>query len=444
MKILFVVHCFFPEHIYGTETYTLNLAKNLQLLGREVTVLSAVFAGEPRRESLVTRYIFEGVPVICIDRNHLPPVSLETSYDLPALEPVMDDILRQERPDIIHVNQLMNHTAALPRVARLLGIPVVATLTDFQVFCFNGRLEDTRGLLCNGPDALAANCLDCLSREAHNHPWATDLSPRPPGTGSLAGRLLASMRPGGGRLARLRDGLLRRKTRLIAAYADFDFVITPTAFLETAFRRHAPDWSYRRMHFGVDVDRSSKPPRQPGSPLVVGFIGQLTPHKGPDLLIEALRQIPTQNLHVRLYGSEQQDPAFFARLRASAAGLPIEFAGTFPGHHIAAVLREIDVLVIPSRWHENSPLVLLNALATHTPVIISAASGMTEFLHEGKNGYSFPMGDAAGLASAIRHFVEDPSLAARLSSGTTYESTTEDMATQVDALYRQVLAPQIQ
>lgn len=441
MKILFVVHCFFPDHIYGTETYTLSLAKNLQSLGREVAVLSAVFSGEARRENPVTRYDFQGVPVICVDRNYLPSGSLEASFDLPDLEPILKEILQQERPDVIHVNQLMNHTVALPRVACQLGIPLVATLTDFQAFCFNGRLEDARGQLCSGPDAVAANCLECLRRESLNHAWATDLRPPPEGAGKHIRAFFNRLRPSAPKVASLRRGLLERKNALLRAYSGFGFVITPTAFLENAFRRLVPDWPYRRLHFGVDVDRSAKPVRPPGTPLTVGFIGQLTPHKGPDLLVEAIRQLPNQDLRVYLYGSEQQDPAFASGLRKSAAGLPINFSGTFSVECIAEVLREIDVLVIPSRWHENSPLVLLYALATHTPVIVSAAEGMTEFLREGENGYSFPIGDAPALAIALQRFISDPSLAARLSTNTTYESTTRQMTAHVDALYSSLLKP---
>jgi hypothetical protein len=37
MKVALFVHCFFPEHFYGTETYTYELARNLKALGHEPT-----------------------------------------------------------------------------------------------------------------------------------------------------------------------------------------------------------------------------------------------------------------------------------------------------------------------------------------------------------------------------------------------------------------------
>lgn len=72
MKIVFFVHCFFPDHFYGTETYTLGLAKHYRAWGHDVTVVSAVFQGEAKQAELVSCYSWEGIPVIAIDKNLLP------------------------------------------------------------------------------------------------------------------------------------------------------------------------------------------------------------------------------------------------------------------------------------------------------------------------------------------------------------------------------------
>jgi glycosyltransferase involved in cell wall biosynthesis len=440
MKVVLAVHCFFPEHVYGTETYTLRLAQHLQAIGHEVTVLSAVFAGEPKRAELVTRYVFEGVPVVSIDRNHLPPQSLREYYDLPALEPILDGILAAEQPDVLHITQLMNHTVALVRVANRRGIALFATLTDFHAFCFNGRLEDAQGKPCLGPDAIAANCLACLVREAANHSWTDPKLRRtvPPASAlpslcvGLARRVLQPHSPEAVAMKELQ----RRREHVLASYAGCRAVITPTSFLERAFRRQAPDWNYQRMNFGVDVDRSEKPKRpESQKQLVVGFIGQLTAHKGLDLLIEAMRSLPAGSAVLQVFGSEQQDPGYAASQRFAAAEMQVEFRGTFPSGEIASILADLDVLVIPSRWYENCPLVLLNALATHTPVIVTDVEGMTEFISPGRNGYTFPLGQSAALAVELRRFVQDPGLAEKLSAQTEYLRTTRLMAEEVSNLY---------
>jgi hypothetical protein len=61
MKIALYVHCFFPRHFYGTEAYTLALAKELAAAGHEPVVVSATLAGEPGQKNVIEDYIHEGV-----------------------------------------------------------------------------------------------------------------------------------------------------------------------------------------------------------------------------------------------------------------------------------------------------------------------------------------------------------------------------------------------
>ena len=84
MRVALFVHCFFPEHFYGTETYTYELARNLKAMGHEPTVVSAVFQGEPPREALVTRYEFKAIPVVFdrmqIDDKPLPAIDATSAF----------------------------------------------------------------------------------------------------------------------------------------------------------------------------------------------------------------------------------------------------------------------------------------------------------------------------------------------------------------------------
>jgi glycosyltransferase involved in cell wall biosynthesis len=169
-----------------------------------------------------------------------------------------------------------------------------------------------------------------------------------------------------------------------------------------------------------------------------GFIGQIARHKGTDILVDALRRLGKGRAKLRIYGPSDQDPVYMDRLRSAAEGLAVEFAGTFPKEQMAQVLSEIDVLVIPSRWYENSPLVLLNALATHTPVIVSDVAGMTEFIEEGKNGFSFERGDSGALAELMRRFTSDRWLAAEMARRTSFERTIEVMSRDTIQVYSRV------
>src|SRR3989304_5417044 len=154
---------------------------------------------------------------------------------------------------------------------------------------------------------------------------------------------------------------------------------------------------------GVGIDpawATELPPRQFGSPLRVGFIGAFSPHKGAHILVEAFRRL-------KAGGGGRGRPLRPAplppppRRRAPGRRAPgvegIRFRGAFPHQEIARVLGEMDVLVIPSVWYENSPLVLLTALAARLPVIVSDMGGLTELVRDGENGLVTPAGDTAAL-----------------------------------------------
>src|SRR5690348_8767328 len=127
MKIALYVHCFFPAHYHGTETYTLALAESLQRMGHEPVVVSSIFEGEKKAESFITRYDYRGIPVYCIDKNHVPQASLMETYYQTELLKIHTDLLKELQPDIVHVTHLLNHTAALLEAVQNLGIPAVAT-----------------------------------------------------------------------------------------------------------------------------------------------------------------------------------------------------------------------------------------------------------------------------------------------------------------------------
>jgi SAM-dependent methyltransferase len=151
--------------------------------------------------------------------------------------------------------------------------------------------------------------------------------------------------------------------------------------------------------------------------------------------LDALRRCERTNLALTIWGSHDQDPRYVQRLRNQAQGLSVTFPGTIPRIELAAALGSIDYLVIPSTWYENSPLILLQALATHTPVIVSDVLGMTEFVSDGRNGFCFERGSVDSLTRVLQRVAVDPELAERLSANTSYDRVPADMARDVAKLY---------
>lgn len=448
MRIALFVHCFFPVHFYGTETYTFELAKNLKELGHDPVVVTAVFPGEPRQPEPVLRYEFEGIPVWSIDKNLIPATRVKDTYYQPEMVPVLIDIVRALRPDIAHVTHLINHTGVLLEVLDSESIPTVATFTDFFGFCYNNRLEAVDGSLCDGPNATRTNCLAChlkASNSARPQSAARRLIDSDTGAVLAAQVLdLAQRIPGfrAGPTAGLVQDIAMRPDILGGLYRRYREVIAPTRFLRRAYVQNGLGANMTEIRFGVDIARDPKPPRAAGKPLTIGFIGQIAAHKGPDLLVEAAEAALGQSgYEIRSYGSLDQDAQFSAQLQSRSAGLPVQFLGTFPKEKMRQVLDELDVLVIPSRWYENSPLVLLNALASHTPVVVSDVEGMTEFVEDGVNGFVFTRSSAASLAEVLRKIGASRKDLPDLWRNAHYEMTTRTMTEKTLQVYEGALAP---
>jgi glycosyltransferase involved in cell wall biosynthesis len=441
MKIALYVHCFFPTHFYGTEAYTLALAKEMSAMGHEPIVVSATLAGEPGQKKLVESYTYEGVRVLSVDKNLFPNRCVRDTYEQPALRHIHERVLRKLEPDVVHVCHLISHTTALLDVTRRLGIPTFATLTDFFGFCYNNVLENDAGELCAGPDTLRANCIACYLKLEGSRQNASLLAKLAnlPIVRPLASRILAYLGQRTGHPFVIDNftpnDIVKRPGVLHEAMKIYGEAIAPTLFLKQTYERNGFPAPIRVSHFGIEMDRSQKPPRPDASAVRLGFVGQISPHKGVHLILDALRQCDRGNLSLTIWGSLEQVPGYVKRLRHQAEGLPVRFRGAIPRPQLADALGSIDYLVIPSTWYENSPLILLQALASHTPAIVSKVMGMTEFVEHGRNGFHFERGDVGSLVRILQCIADDPDLAERLGTATHYGRIPADMAKDVAAMY---------
>ncbi|MEA1924132.1 MAG: glycosyltransferase [Pseudomonadota bacterium] len=452
-KVLLVVHYFFPDHFYGTETYTLEVARDLRRRGYDVEILSAMSPGEEGgREKLLFSYEYDGFTVHCVDFNFAPHTSFRQLYHRPEMYSFYYELLSEIAPDLMHVTHLMNHTAVILEAADACAIPVMATLTDFFGICFNSRLSDIKGELCSGPNFSGSKCLRCYmeaigseemaksfavnQRLAENSCFRTFLA--------LALAWLAKLPQGRkrGPLVQVR-ALTQRAEDLHKIYQKYRKMVAPTDFLHDAYvANRFPEEKMVKINFGInwDVVADFRTVRKydSGRPLRFGYIGQLADHKGVDMLVRSFKAVDG-NKELLLYGSPGPGSPYYEKLVEICAGdRSVIFAGTFPETELGERLSEIDVLVIPSRWHENSPLVLLYALATRTPLIVSAVKGMTEFVRDGDNGLTFERGSQADLTRVIGLIMENPALIEGFSERADYRKTISDHVDEIEHLYQEI------
>lgn len=141
---------------------------------------------------------------------------------------------------------------------------------------------------------------------------------------------------------------------------------------------------------------------RPSDPRVVLFVGRLTAGKGVDVLIDAMRACPDEQLVIVGDGPERQ------RLEARAAGLDrVVFTGTLGRSDVERSLANAKMLVLPSR-QEGQPNVILEAMARGVPVVATPVGGIPDLIRDGENGVIVAAGDAQATATAIRALSEHP------------------------------------
>lgn len=413
-----------------------------------MVVVTGISPGEEQLESLISRYEYQGISVYCIDKNHALPGNFNDSYYQDSLLDTHRNLLAELKPDILHVTHLVNHTATLLEAAEILGIKTVATLTDFFGICLNSKLEAVDGSLCAGPNAQRTNCFGCYLKggvlrervglqERTIRKWATLIRACCLGFGfSYRLPVIRNFR-----ISAHMKSVKERPNVLSRQYGSCRAIVAPTNFLKSAYENNGfSSFPMHRMSFGVDMDR--KPKQQPirEAPIRFGFIGQIAPHKGTGILVEAFCRLRTGSSELHIYGAEGQFREYSQTLREMSSGHQVHFRGTFPSDKMRSILDELDFLVIPSTWYENSPLVLLNSLASHTPVIVSDVEGLTEFVEHGKNGFVFARGSVRELEEVMSVIVENPERSRRLSLTTEYEKTALAMAEEVELIYKSVVS----
>ena len=442
MKILLAVHQFFPEFRAGTETLVLRTAQELRRRGHQVTVLCGG-TDDPSRPRL-SRSVFDGLPVFRC--NPLPPPSpmvgaLAKSYDREELLDLHCQVLEHVEPDLLHVFHLRRLTLSLLDAASMGGVPVLASLTDYWMGCTTGQLQFPDDLPCSGPDPDSAICLQHLSsrviRPAGWLPlwfwrlvqqWASLLAVFPGPWRSLV-------------------ALAQRPKRMREAYGRFAKVLVPSELMLSTFVGLGfPAGRTAVCPYGIDVAGLDAQPMRLSWPrpnqraLEVGFIGSFNYAKGAHILLQALARLPANvPVAVSLYGSVVENPAYGMSLQREVSRLPrARLAGVFEADAIFAVLARLDVLVVPSLWRENAPLVLLQAMASGLPVLVSDVAGMADQIQPGLDGLLFPPGDSVALAEQLEEFCRNPASLAGLIHRARRTRTIQDYVDDLEVHYRGV------
>ena len=218
--------------------------------------------------------------------------------------------------------------------------------------------------------------------------------------------------------------------RLIASTATT--MVANSEYTADSVRQLAPTAPLTVVHNPVDlerwdparIDRVHARTRLQGvrpRALLLGVVAQLTPWKGQDTAVEALRLLRQRGIdaHLLLIGSAKfrspstrfDNEAYVAELRQQIAAAGLEGQVSFLGERddVPELIAALDVLLLPS-WEEPFGRALVEAMALKVPVVATSVGGPPEILSDGREGFLVEPRDPAAWAAAITRFAESTTL----------------------------------
>jgi glycosyltransferase involved in cell wall biosynthesis len=415
VRILIALHDYLPRHSGGAEIHAHQLA--IELVRRDHAVSAAYTerdlaapAGELRRGTL------DGVRTLEVVHQR-EYADVRESYLQEAAAGWFERVLAEARPEVVHFHHLALWGSGALRAARAAGARVLVTLHDYSLLCDAATLLRPDGELCVEGESGA--CSACLRR----HPIHPE---RLRGLGEAQRAALY------GQAARER--LVRHRADLALA----ERLIAPSRFLARLFVRAGLADESRVVVLKAGYPGPLHPPRRrdPRRALRVGFVGGLYEAKGAHVLVEAFHHLAGEPIELDIHGHMDWFPAYVARLRERAAGLPIRFRGPFDPRDVDRVLAELDVLCLPSIWYENQPITIQEAHRNGIPVVATDLGGMAEAVSYGVSGLTFPRGDERTLADRLRSLAHDATLYDRLAAGRPRVPALGEIVDRIEALYR--------
>ena len=152
-------------------------------------------------------------------------------------------------------------------------------------------------------------------------------------------------------------------------------------------------------------------------PVRVGIVGRIAVEKGQMDFVRAARQIAETggDAEFLIYGERLfADARYDAQVRALALNAPVTFCGWT--NDVAATLRNMEILAVPSGPDEAATRVIMEAFSAGTPVVAYRSGGIPELVEQGRTGILTETPDFAALADSIRMLIGDPGLMERLSA----------------------------
>jgi len=412
LRVLIVTDQYEPM-VGGVPTVTRDLARGLAGRGHAVAVVapSATRHGQGAPAGSTVESTAGGA--VAVDFRGSLPWPWYAGQRLGVFPPGRaGQLIRDFRPDVVHVHSPLTLGAAARPAARRRHVPVVYT----------------------------------------NHYLPLNVWPG-------AARAAAGADPASGAVSRARDAAFYA---LVTGFANrCDLVTAPTATALRLLRGHGLRAPSRAVSNGVDLRRftpgapdaalRSRYGLPPGRPIVLS-VGRLSPEKRADVLIAAAARLPRAGTAGRhqdqvpvlvLAGTGPDEGRLRSLARHYGAADRVLFPGFIADDDLPGLYRLADVFAIASQAELQS-LVTMAAMASGLPVVAVDAGALAELVHAGDNGFLARPGNAAEIADCLDLLCRDAGARARMSRASSRIIAGHDrhrVLTRWESIYRALAAP---
>lgn len=430
MKILKVIHGYPMLYNAGSEVYSQTICNALVRRGHEVQVFT-------REEDSFSP---DGAVRIAYDQDE-PRIKIHLvnnprqrdRYRLAVVDQRFAEVLESFQPDLVHIGHLNHLSTSLVAEAKRRGLPVVYTLHDYWLMCPRGQFMQMH----SADDNLWAACGGQQNRKCATQCYSRYFS------GADEEREQD--------IAYWENWVARRMAHVRSVVKQVDLFISPAVYLKQRYEQDfgLPADKSVYLDYGFDRSRMAGRQRVANEPFTFGYIGTHIPAKGIHQLIQAFG-ILRGDCQLRIWGRDRGQDS--RALRAIAATLPedkqarVNWMPEYKNQQIAHdVFSQTDVIVTPSVWVENSPLVIHEAQQARVPVITADVGGMGEYVRHEVNGLLYKHRQVGDLAEQMQRLLDDPTLAQRLGArGYLFSDDGEIPAidqhiVDLEALYKRVM-----
>lgn len=372
MNILYIIHQFYPNHYSGTERVVFETASYMQKLGHKVTILT--YSHEDNHtyqnrqdEIMYKEFMYQGLNVIAVKSESSV---YNSSCFVDSQSPVYEFLIEKINPQIVHVAHHMYMYSFLQAVKKL-HIPYVVSLTDFWLICHRAQMITSTGDLCCGPKG-GKQCKEiCLGLEKEYYEKRF----------TLACEILSQSKAN----------------------------IVSSQFLQNTMSRFVPNFHSKYVPYGLNFSylSTNSETYDKNSKIRFLFSGTLSKHKGIDIAIKAFKSLKKDNFELNIYGD---GPLKNFVMREVEHAKNMHYHGIYSKEETKNLIKNNDVVLVPSVWYENNPIILQEMIAANIPPVVSDVGSLPEMVEDKKTGFIFEMSNAASLKKVIEDIITDPTV----------------------------------